>query len=174
MHSIQGEAAPVLNRAGYLCILPFKFSCPSGVNSTSQSGSISKLSNGAFNSCIHILDKYIEQKGAWNELWGTPLKLMPQNLILDFLTLLIFVSPSAWHILRQTVNTNALSNLLPVWNGLLLSLVWQMRKYSTNCRGCSCSAYRILIRCICHHDWLPSHCCCKCIQVHSNSSMLID
>ncbi|GAB0177364.1 mitochondrial enolase superfamily member 1 [Grus japonensis] len=31
------------------------------VNSTSQFGIISKLANGAFNSCIQIIDKYIEQ-----------------------------------------------------------------------------------------------------------------
>ena len=32
-----------------------------GVNSTSQVSIISKLANGAFNSCIQIIDKNIEQ-----------------------------------------------------------------------------------------------------------------
>lgn len=54
-----------------------------GVNSTSQSGSISNLLMVHSTHSVTFLINILNRTGPGIEPWGTPLKLMPQNLILD-------------------------------------------------------------------------------------------
>ncbi|PKU29818.1 hypothetical protein llap_16140 [Limosa lapponica baueri] len=61
------------------------------VNSTSQYGIVSKVANGAFNSCIQIIDEYFEQN--WSpriEPRGTPLVTHRQPDVAPFTIALPF------------------------------------------------------------------------------------
>ncbi|KAK4832884.1 hypothetical protein QYF61_026434 [Mycteria americana] len=94
------------------------------VNSTSQFGIISKLANGAFNSCIKIIDKYIEQDWPQNQTLGNTAEIQSLDVTVMYaalieIRLLRALSNLTLNVARDGALTTSLGNLFQCFTTLI-------------------------------------------------------